>query len=318
MRHWAGRAGKTLRWISAALVLSILAGPGWAEEVTEHPMWLKAVEWHQRLERAEKPLDDSTRAELDEAFRGLKRTHDDYFAQAERFTPELKRHADDVAAYEADLARYTAGVGNIKTEAELRRYQQWQERLAAWKTRIDGRAADVNRRIDAHNRKVEEWVADEVQPYSTRVETAIGDPSEFVLTVLRQYQSARCTSGYLAVNGAIICYTLERPWKNNQQNISSIPAGRYRAFLRYDKGDHWRIQLDGVPGRTGVQIHVGNAVDDTQGCILVGTGLGSDLCTLTGSANAYSELKKRFYGSATPKLTPDREIFVVVKDGSVR
>lgn len=319
MRHATRRSGLALRWIGAVLATAILAGGGWAEDVTEHPVWLKAVEWHRRLELTDRPLSEATRAELVAAFVGIKRTHDEYFATAERFTPELKEHADDLAAYEADVARYAAGVGSIRTEEELARYKRWQETLSAWKGRIDRRAADINRRIAAHNKKVEAWANDEVQPFSLRVEAAIGDPSDFVLTVLRQYQSGKCTSGYLAVNGTIACYTLERPWKDNQENISSIPAGRYRAFLRYDKSDHWRLQLEGVPNkRTGVQIHIGNTVDDTQGCILVGTGLGPDLCTLTGSADAYRDLKKRFYGSATPKLTPDREIIVVIKDGSVR
>jgi len=70
---------------------------------------------------------------------------------------------------------------------------------------------------------------------------------EFELTIMRKYQDENCTSGYLALNGEIICYTVERPWLDNQKNLSSIPTGRYKARLRYDKSDHWRIQLEGVP-----------------------------------------------------------------------
>src|SRR5262245_61624748 len=63
---------------------------------------------------------------------------------------------------------------------------------------------------------------------------------EFKLTVYRQYPGKKCTSGYLEVDGTIVSYTLERPWADNQQNISSIPSGTYHAHLRYDHSDNWR------------------------------------------------------------------------------
>jgi uncharacterized protein DUF5675 len=132
-------------------------------------------------------------------------------------------------------------------------------------------------------------------------------PSEdFRVTVYRQYPGLGCTSGYLAVNDDIISYTLERPWTDNQQNISSIPAGNYDAKLRYDHSDHWRIELIDVPGRTNVQIHVGNQPDQTIGCILVGKRLGADLCSLQDSASAYADLKTAFYGNSNPTSTPTR------------
>ena len=57
---------------------------------------------------------------------------------------------------------------------------------------------------------------------------------DFKIAIFRQYPTAQSTSGYLAVNGNIICYKLEKPWKDNQKNISSIPAGIYNGILRYD------------------------------------------------------------------------------------
>ena len=69
----------------------------------------------------------------------------------------------------------------------------------------------------------------------------IAQPSEFKLTIARKYKSATCTSGYLAVNGKIIAYALERPWKGNVPLISSIPDGTYGGILRYDHVDTWRI-----------------------------------------------------------------------------
>src|SRR5688572_29357024 len=82
--------------------------------------------------------------------------------------------------------------------------------------------------------------------------------TNMLITIHRQYPAAACVSGYLAVNGQTIVYSLERPWVDNLNNISSIPSGKYSAHLRYDKNDHWRIELNNVPGRSGIQIHIGN------------------------------------------------------------
>jgi hypothetical protein len=64
-------------------------------------------------------------------------------------------------------------------------------------------------------------------------------------------------------------------------------------ILRYDKSDAWRIQLEDVLGRTGVQIHVGNLVAQSKGCILVGSRLeAGSPCRAEGSKPAYLTLKK--------------------------
>jgi hypothetical protein len=138
--------------------------------------------------------------------------------------------------------------------------------------------------------------------------------ADFVITIARQYRGADCTSGYLLVNGEAKMYALERPWKGNEPDLSSIPPGTYGGILRYDKNDHWRIQLTGVKDRPGIQIHVGNKVDDSTGCILVGRQINTQtLCELTDSKAAYAQLKKAFYGSDDPKATPDKKIVVEVK-----
>ncbi len=65
-------------------------------------------------------------------------------------------------------------------------------------------------------------------------------------------------------------WTLECPWRENQVFISCIPDGSY-PLVAFDSPEHpdcW--VLTPVPGRTGILIHVGNEVKDTQGCILIG------------------------------------------------
>src|ERR1022692_2035251 len=66
--------------------------------------------------------------------------------------------------------------------------------------------------------------------------------------------------------------TLELPWRNNMNKISRIPAGVYKGKTRADGTKGWRIQVDPVPGRDLVEIHIGNFPKDTVGCILLGSG----------------------------------------------
>lgn len=72
--------------------------------------------------------------------------------------------------------------------------------------------------------------------------------------------------------GNLTLTTLELPWKNNEKNISCIPAGNYKLRRRNTPkyGDH--LILENVPGRSYVLIHFGNFPENTSGCILVGDG----------------------------------------------
>ena len=74
------------------------------------------------------------------------------------------------------------------------------------------------------------------------------------------------------------CMTLELPWRDNQKNISCIPAGRYITKLIYSqkfKDVYW---LREVEDRTGILIHAGTWAGDKEkgfkthsyGCILLG------------------------------------------------
>jgi hypothetical protein len=67
------------------------------------------------------------------------------------------------------------------------------------------------------------------------------------------------------------CQTLEKPWLNNQHSISCIPAGTYTALWNF-MGDMnaYHYELQNVPGRTGIFMHPGNFVVDSEGCILLG------------------------------------------------
>lgn len=64
--------------------------------------------------------------------------------------------------------------------------------------------------------------------------------------------------------------TLEPPWKNNQRNVSCIPAGKYIC----GRISTTRFQVCNVPGRTEVTLHPGNILKNTEACILVAEKFG--------------------------------------------
>jgi hypothetical protein len=133
------------------------------------------------------------------------------------------------------------------------------------------------------------------------------------IMIVRTSENAASTTGELYVGGRFVAHTLELPWKENRSYISSIPVGTYSSHLRYDKADGWRIQIDGVPGRSGVQLHVGNYPSQIEGCVLVGLEVFNADDRLGRSAEAYAALRRAFYGAEDPLLTPNKAIRVTVR-----
>jgi hypothetical protein len=77
--------------------------------------------------------------------------------------------------------------------------------------------------------------------------------------------------GVLLDKGIPLCLTLERPWKNNERNVSCIPPGTYSVVPHSGAKFKNCFRLENVPGRAGILIHAGNrALVDSTGCILVG------------------------------------------------
>lgn len=97
------------------------------------------------------------------------------------------------------------------------------------------------------------------------------------LTLRRLSGTDVATYGHLEdADGKVLCCTLEEPWRNNERSISCIPPGEYTAHRRLSpKRNAELFELDAVPGRSNIEIHVGNTTADTEGCILVGTSFGT-------------------------------------------
>ena len=101
-----------------------------------------------------------------------------------------------------------------------------------------------------------------------------------MLRLVREPSKDLVTFGTLFVDDVVECRTLEdqvreRPgvpvdaWKVPKQ--TAIPTGRYRVRLTMS-ARFGRVLplLENVPGFSGIRIHSGNVIEDTEGCILVG------------------------------------------------
>ena len=119
---------------------------------------------------------------------------------------------------------------------------------------------------------------------------------QFKISIQRTFQlNQNCVTGYLSVNdNPAVCNTLELPWWYNLNDFSCIPKGRYAGTIRTDGTKGWRIQLEGVPGRKYIQIHIGNYLREIEGCILVGTDAAPDKCEVYNSKSALEILRKEF------------------------
>jgi hypothetical protein len=85
--------------------------------------------------------------------------------------------------------------------------------------------------------------------------------------LFRTYDS-KGTNGSLWYGGALICHTIELPWKDNQPFVSCIPEGKYLLEKRHtvERGHH--LILNSVSGRSYILIHPANhALKELEGCI---------------------------------------------------
>lgn len=93
--------------------------------------------------------------------------------------------------------------------------------------------------------------------------------------------------------GKFLCVTLELPDRQNKEGESCIPCGTYEMFKRISSRNNTRIggvvyELKDVPERENIQIHIGNFLNNTSGCILVGKSTNNHI--LIESTKAMKEL----------------------------
>lgn len=76
--------------------------------------------------------------------------------------------------------------------------------------------------------------------------------------------------GEIQLPSGKVLSTLELQWKNNQRQISCIPAANYQCDIVNSPKFGRVYQVKDVPNRSHILIHAGNWTKDTSGCILVG------------------------------------------------
>ena len=100
--------------------------------------------------------------------------------------------------------------------------------------------------------------------------------SPITFYLLRTLITDQCTIGWLVVGGTVF-RTMERPWKNNESNVSCIPSGVYPvdSLPQSSSGKYHNVfHVKDVPDRTGILIHNGNLVSHSKGCIILGLRKG--------------------------------------------
>ena len=117
------------------------------------------------------------------------------------------------------------------------------------------------------------------------------------------------TIGRLTYEGDVF-YTVERPWLENQQNVSCIPTGVYKLGRvdspKFGPGT-WEIQ--DVPNRSNILLHAGNTQNDVSGCLAVGLGVFGQLQGVSTSRQAIENLYLRLASKITEEI--------MIRDGTL-
>jgi len=109
------------------------------------------------------------------------------------------------------------------------------------------------------------------------------------------------------IDGLPFCMGVELPWRNNEPDVSCIPAGTYYAGL-IESGKHGTVyELRGVPQRTDIQIHSANFASQLKGCLAP----GKKIDTFKGGKRGVT-FSKVTLGMLMERMGRDEEIQVCV------
>ena len=101
----------------------------------------------------------------------------------------------------------------------------------------------------------------------------------------RNRDGVGCTRGTLELADGEVLQTLELEWRDNERNVSCIPAGRHALELYephkeslgvglHDRLGRWCLKVMDVPDRSDILMHVANWAHQLLGCIAVGQSGG--------------------------------------------
>jgi len=85
--------------------------------------------------------------------------------------------------------------------------------------------------------------------------------------------------GELFIDNVFFCYTLEDKIRDVKiKHQTCIPEGKYEVVMNFSQRFKTVLPLLlNVPNFEGIRIHAGNTIEDTSGCILLGTSVSGSL-----------------------------------------
>lgn len=117
------------------------------------------------------------------------------------------------------------------------------------------------------------------------------------LKLVRDIYKDNFTLGKLSIDGVEKFFTVEdkdRDLENGGAKVkaqTAIPKGTYKVDITFSPKYQKKMPiLLNVPQFTGIRIHSGNDIDDTEGCILVGMSRNETTGWISESRKAISEL----------------------------
>lgn len=133
------------------------------------------------------------------------------------------------------------------------------------------------------------------------------------LELIRKFEQRQGTIGELRVlndNDQVIfvCNTLEHLIREKKiKGITAIAAGTYK--VKYSMSAKYKKQMPyllDVPEFTGIMIHTGNTLDDTEGCILVGNHTKTSTPTVYNSRMCFNLLDTL--------IRTEKQLTITIKD----
>ena len=124
-----------------------------------------------------------------------------------------------------------------------------------------------------------------------------------VLELIRHEEAVTGTLGILKIQKQIAFFTLEPPDLLNRKGFSSIPAQQYICKRHVSPSFGETFLITEVPDRTKVLFHWGNWRSNTEGCILLGTGIMWEKRGITNSKHAFEKFMRIMKGYNIIHLT---------------
>lgn len=110
-----------------------------------------------------------------------------------------------------------------------------------------------------------------------------------VLELIRLEEAETGTLGILKIQKKVALFTLEPPDLLNLRGFSSIPAQQYTCKRYRSRSFGETFLITEVPDRSKVLFHWGNWRSNTEGCILLGTGIMWEKRGITNSKRAFEK-----------------------------